>query len=217
METKLSFLKENDDYSFYFLVSYESNIKKNIEIISFKRNSKIPIKYGKKKNLIIELFELKTKYNNANESITIEVLIDKIPYSLTTNTIKSERNFLFNLTVFDSKTKKQVKLNCLDINEEFEIYYNYCKSQGIFIVSLISSALRILEEGGENSTFEFYLNILMINPKIYSDEIMEKIKHKLMKKILKKLKNLIQLLWFILFLMILIFLKKIKNFLMIEL
>lgn len=149
MATKFSFLKGNNVYSFYFLVSYESNIKKNIEIISFKRNSKIPIKYEKNKNLIIELFELKTKYNNANESITIEVLIDKIPYSITTNILKSERNFLFNLTVFDSKTKKQVKLNCFDINEEFEIYYNYCKSQGIFIDSLISSALRILEEGGE--------------------------------------------------------------------
>ena len=76
--------------------------------------------------------------------------------------------FLFNQILIEENTKKEIKLNILNINEELDIYYNFnIKNLSNQLVDvLLSSALYALNT---YSTFSFYLSILTKFPKLYQE------------------------------------------------
>jgi len=151
-----SFFEKN---SIYFLISYEKNIKKEeINVIDYKYE-RIQIAETEKegKNYIVECIKIKALL----DKYTIKLEVGKKSYDLF---IRYKKNFFFDLIFIEQTIKKEVKLNCFNIYEEF---YIYCKliSQNDIKKLLISSTLDIFEKRQKNSSLSFFLIILLYSLK----------------------------------------------------
>jgi hypothetical protein len=109
------------------------------------------------KNYIVELYEIKIENNtfvSLAPYININIKIDN--YELSEKIIRDEM-FMFN-------EKKDLKVNCLSIEEEFNFYYEFINKDKDNLKkafnSLIQSILRILKENKNSSTFSLLLNII---------------------------------------------------------
>ena len=162
-----SFFQKSD--KIYFLSSF--NIKKTIGYKSFINMSKIKIEnITKKKNISVDLYELKVNIKNDNSLFELEIEIDNKSFILCSNNIKKGTNFIFNKTIIDKNTKEKMKLNCFDINEEFDIYYHHFKNMSkLDIESLIKSSLKIIEDGGKDSTFSFLFHLFTKYTSIFTN------------------------------------------------
>ena len=144
--------------SIFLLFSYEFNKKKKIYFSKGKilRNIILENQLNKEeKNYIIELYEIKIE-NSPLFFFTPYINIKIDNYELSEKILRDEM-FIFN-------EKKDLKVNCLSIEEEFNFYYEFIKkdkdnSQKTFN-SLIQSILRILKENNNHSTFSLLLNII---------------------------------------------------------
>ena len=168
----------------YFLFSYDNDKKDKKKIINldFKSQKNHKIKnITEKKNLSVELIELLYNIEKENENVIpeIETKIDNKTFILKIENIKKGINIIFNPTIIDKETKEEIKLNCFDINEEFDIYYNFFEDD---IESLINSSIKLIEDGGKNSTFSFLFHMFskypIISEKIEINKLLFKIKHK---------------------------------------
>ena len=142
----------------YFLFSY--NDKNKIEFPSFKSSNYFKSYKIDYKDENLELFEITGSISHG-----IQIKIDNNIYLLPITDTLKKNNFLFNKFLIKENSKLKIKLNSLNINEEFDIYYAFFnKKSNEAINDLISSSLDLLKE---NSTLSFYLNIFMKHPKIY--------------------------------------------------
>ena len=114
----------------YFLLSYEKNKKINIDKIKNLSKNKIE-NITMKNNVSIELLEFYLNIEKDNYIFEFEIVINNKVFILNVDKIKKGINFVFNQTIINKKTKKRIKLNCFDINEEFDIYYNHFKNNDI--------------------------------------------------------------------------------------
>ena len=156
--------------SLFFLFSYELN----------KKNEKIDFSKGKiVKNIILEN-QLKKEENNYKIEL-YEIEMEKFNFFFLAPHInikigKDELNmeiprdemFMFN-------EKKDLKVNCLSIEEEFNFYYEFIKKNNNnskkTLNSLINSIFRILKGKKEHTTLSLLLNIIII---ISEEEFLKK-------------------------------------------
>ena len=121
----------------------------------------------------------------SNSKLKMEVSNKPLFIKLNEN-LSREKNFLFNQILLDKNGEKIDKLNCFDIDEEFEIYYRIhsMKKNINSLKSLISSVVNMFENKSEESNFSFFLTVLMnddlkLMEKEYKlDSILSKIKNK---------------------------------------
>ena len=149
--------------SIFLLFSYEINTKKKkINFPSWKiLKSKIlenELKKGDNK-YTIELYKI--NYNKPFPFFMLKSYIDlEIDnYKLDLKTFQDEI-FIFN-------EKKDLNVNCLSIEEEFNFYYDYIQKNTDIsknaLNSLIKSIFRILQEDQNHSTLSLLLTIILIN------------------------------------------------------
>ena len=160
------------DRSLYFLFTNENYNEKKIGFPEIKTKvNRYNTNYNDNKKYSVVLFEI-----FGNEFKEIIILIDNSLFIMPIKAKTTNENiFLFNQKLIEVKTKKEIKLNILNINEEFDIYYNYCKEKFAEFTApptkikddLLSSALYILKT---NSTFSFFLTILIKFPKLYQND-----------------------------------------------
>ena len=113
-------------------------------------------------------------------------MLVKILFFLKLDNIKFHKSkiFLFNKDLIDEDNKKIGKLNCFDINEEFDLYYKFhSKEKNLKNLDfLISSAMNIIESDKEKSNFSFLVNIIM-------KDSFNLIKSEMLEEILLNIKN----------------------------
>lgn len=146
--------------SIFLLFSYELNKKKTINFPSWKIVRNIILENELKKGdnkYTIELYEINFNkpfpFFMLKSSVDIEIDNDK----LNLKTFQDEI-FIFN-------EKKDLKVNCLTIEEEFNFYYELLKKDKNIsknaLNSLIKSIFRILKEDQRHSTLSLLLTIII--------------------------------------------------------
>ena len=137
------------------LFSHQNNKKNKITFPDIDIHSNQIENITEKKDISIELFEL--FINRYKEKFTLEIMIDNKEFILNVDKVTKKTNFLFDQKIIDKNTKEEKRLNCLNINEEFDIYYNYFKDKND-LESLIKSTLALLDEE-KYSSFSFLFHI----------------------------------------------------------
>ena len=144
--------------STFLLFSYELNKKKKISRCKIVKNIILDNQLKKEENnYIIELYEIKIENNNTFFNILApyaNIKIDNYELDLKMN---NDEMFFFN-------EKKDLNLNCLSIEEEFNFYYEFIKKDKdlskMALNSLIKSIFRILKENKEHSTLSLLITIM---------------------------------------------------------
>ena len=161
-----------EDKYIYFLVSDENNKKIEIPQKFMLKTYEIGNIVWNKRPIRVELFIIFIPTDNSQE-LEINVKFELAPFILKIRNIQNKKTILFNQSIFEERNPKNIiKLNCFDIYEEFNIYFNYFQKQND-IDPLMASSIKTLSDGGENSTFSFFLTIYMKNQ--ISNKLMEKI------------------------------------------
>ena len=122
--------------SICFLLSY-NYISNTPDIICEKVTYlPVPIKYNNKSLFYYEIsLDNNIKQNKMNE---IKIFIDETPYSIRVYDIKQGKHFLLNEEMLNQNDNKLYKMNDLEIEDEFNIYYElYTDSKDIQNISLI--------------------------------------------------------------------------------
>ena len=163
-----------------FLLSSEDKIE---EIKIDTKNEIYPSGEKVKDGKTLNIYYIEALFSNSN--IKIDVSKKSFFLKLESIQLNVSKTFLFNKDLFDKDNKKIGKLNCFDINEEFDIYYQFHSKEKNLkqLNSLISSTKNIIKNDEENSNFSFLVNIIMkdsfnlLNNKI-SEDILLNIKKK---------------------------------------
>ena len=149
--------------SVFLLFSYELNkTKEKIDFSKGKIVKNIIIENQLKKeenNYKIELYEIEIDINNFLFIVAPYINIKIGKYELNMKILRDEM-FMFN-------EKKDLKVNCLSIEEEFNFYYEFIKKNNYnsknTLNSLINSIFRILKENKVHITLSLLLNIIIIS------------------------------------------------------
>ena len=162
-----------------FLFSSEAKI----EDIKFDTKNEIyPFGETVKDGKTFNIYYIETPVLNSN----IKIDVGKNSFFLKLDNIKFHKSkiFLFNKDLIDENNRKIGKLNCFDINEEFDLYYEFhSKEKNIKNLDfLISSTMNIFENVNENSNFSFLVNIIM-------KDSFELINKRMLEEILLNIKN----------------------------
>ena len=159
-----------------FLLSYEEN--ESIKIINqTKRTYPLGKIEKNEKAFFIDYIELLD--GNDKDDMKIEInnksfFIEKSKYNICDNSII----FIFNNFLEDKKDKR--KLNCFNINEEFEIYYKiHSEKNKTSFKYLIKTVEFLFKNEDPNIDFSLFLTILKKNIKLeFFDDILKCIKNK---------------------------------------
>ena len=181
----VNILKRSVSYSIFLLSSEENINEKNVGI----SNKIYYLGEIKKdgKNISIYYIIVPNEYNS--ENLKIKICFPKAKDSVfiqidKANLYDNRRNFLFNLSLVDKENKKFRKLNCLDIYEEFEIFYRIHSENKNreSLKSLRSSIINIFKDiKREESNFSFLLKVFMKEQLHFDENIFQ---------ILKNIKNI---------------------------
>ena len=161
-----------------FLLSYEEN--ESIKIIN-QKNKIFPLGKIEKNEKAFFIDYIELFYGYEQDGVRIEInnksfFIEKSKYIICDNS----KIFLFNNFLYDNKKKDERKLNCFNINEEFEIYYKiHSEKNKISFRFLINSVINLFKNEDPNLDFSLFLIILKKNIKLESfDDILKCIKNK---------------------------------------
>ena len=172
MENLFPIKIEVDDYSDFLYPFFRSRFATCFIFSSQVKEKEIRID---DKNKIYNLGEIKKNeitfyiyyiefYGYLPESgINIKIPGDSLYIKANEN--NNKKNFLFNQFLFDKDNKKKCKLNFFDIYEEFEIYYRIHYDQKNknknSLKYLISSTIYLFKNNKEESSFSFFLTVLI--------------------------------------------------------
>ena len=155
------FKKKKEEIMICFLFSTSTKVE---EIKIYSENKIYPlgeiIKNGK--NLFIYYIEV--VYSNIK--IKIDISKNPIFIKLEETELNCKKNFLFNKNYLDINNQYIDKLNCFDINEEFEIYYRIHseKKNMNSLKSLTNSILYKIKDCVEECNFSLFLIVFMEAP-----------------------------------------------------
>ena len=162
------------------LLSSEINLK---EIKIYNKNEIYPIGIMVKNEKCLNIYYIEVFSDFSDSKIKID--ISNNSFFIKLNTIEQKKNYLFNQSLLNQENKEISKLNCFDINEEFEIYYKiHSEGKNInSLYSLISSTLYLIKKGGEESSYSLFLALFIkesfkLNEKENINDILLNIKHK---------------------------------------
>ena len=161
--------------SVFLLFSYELNKKKKISFSSWNIVNKVILedKYKKEDNdYIIELYEIKREFKPFFMfGSYIDIKIDNYDLGMK---IFQDEIFIFN-------EKNDLNINCLTIEEEFNLYYEFIKKNKDKdnpknILNLKESIFRIMNENKKCLTLSLLLTIIIEEDfnKIIDEKIIEK-------------------------------------------
>jgi len=161
--------------SVFLLFSYELNKKKKISFSSWNIVNKVILedKYKKEDNdYIIELYEIKREFKPFFMfGSYIDIKIDNYDLGMK---IFQDEIFIFN-------EKNDLNINCLTIEEEFNLYYEFIKKNkdkdnSKNILNLKESIFRIMNKNKKCLTLSLLLTIIIEEDfnKIIDEKIIEK-------------------------------------------
>ena len=122
------------------------------------QNDSTEVEFENKKLVFYEIY-----LENKNKTKEIPIYIKNIPYIIKVFDIK-DVNFLFHHKLINQSNNSSVNMNDLEIEDEFNIFYQICSTKHSYLTSLLSDSLNILESEEAFSTFCFLLTISIKYP-----------------------------------------------------
>ena len=162
-----------------FLLSYEVN---ETILISAKYNKNYHLGNINKNQKTISINYIELPYRDSDD---LEIKINNKSLFIRENKYNDDKIFLFNNYLYEGKEKdnnknknNKRKLNCFNINEEFEIYYNiHSENIKYSFGYLIKSAINIIKNKDPCVDFSFFLTLFIKKKGVKFESIPDIIKN----------------------------------------